>query len=282
MRLQGGHRLRIYQRTTVYLILAACLSLSGCCNSRINYQNLSPKPKGSVRVVTYNLNYDRSGRDHRDPMRSIHAMEVIHADILLLQETTLKWEKLILKSFARYYKYHQFYERADGGGMAILSRYHIKSLHLIKPPIGWHTALLADVLSPIGDLQILNVHLTPPLNKDKSIGFLGIELFRAPGIRNKEMQFLYKKLAPNKKTIIAGDFNENYPGRAIKFLHKKDFYDTLWVNNNYSDTWCWRCFIFVLSNKFDHQFIQPNLTPLQIQVLHEGSSDHYPVIVDYS
>lgn len=214
---------------------------------------------------------------------SINALKTTHADILILQEVTQHWRELLINSFKEIYHYRFFSKSGNGKGLGlgVLSNSPITQAHVLKAPVGRHKSILATISSPIGKLQVMNIHLQPPLNEHNSVGFLGAEIFRSQQTRLQEVKYLYSKLGKHKKTIIAGDYNENYPSKAIKFLYGHGFTDALWQDKTYSKTWCWHCLFFSFSKRLDHQMINSLLTPTQVQVLHEGASDHFPLVVDY-
>jgi len=265
------------------VILFLSVSLSACsCHGNIHFSNFKPKPKGRIRVATYNVNWGNGEWKIKSHKSTLNVIKVTKADILLLQETTKKWCKLILKEFSKFYHYRYFYKDGNAGGMAILSRYPMHHLKVLWAPEARHAALLADISTPIGKLQVLNVHLRPPLNIHDGIGPLGLEIWRSSNLRMKELRYLTQQLKPNKKTIIAGDFNEGSRGHAYVYLRRHDFVDALRYDKSGSDTWCWKWMFFTLSGHLDHMFTRPKvLYPQQVQVLHEGASDHFPIVVDY-
>jgi endonuclease/exonuclease/phosphatase family metal-dependent hydrolase len=266
------------------IILFFSFFLNACsCRGDINFSNFKPKPKGTVRVVTYNVNWGNGDWKIKSHKRTVHTIKMLNADIILLQESTKKWCRLILKSLSKLYHYRHFYRDGNAGGMAILSRYPLHHLKVIWVPNARHAAILADVHTPIGNLQVLNVHLRPPLNIHDGIGPLGLEIWRSSNLHMKELRYLYQQLDPNKKIIIAGDFNEGSRGHAYLFLRRHDYVDALWYDKSAADTWCWKWMFIMFSGHLDHMFFRPGvLYPQQVQVLHEGNSDHFPIVVDYA
>ena len=83
-------------------------------------------------------------------------------------------------------------------------------------------------------------------------------------------------------TIIAGDFNEGDLGYAVKWLSQQGFYDAAKVSHTRHHTWEWNFGWMNFHDRFDRVFFNNALNLHNFQVVHWGSSDHYPVIAEFS
>src|SRR5437773_1751707 len=81
----------------------------------------------------------------------------------------------------------------------------IASVGVVPRQGGPFFALRIVVATPIGAVQILDVHLRPPMSDGGSwvAGF-----FTTREVREREMAYHVEKLDPKLPTVIAGDFNE--------------------------------------------------------------------------
>lgn len=222
--------------------------------------------------MTYNVNYANP-----DPDRSIDAIAAADADIVLLQEITDGWRTRLAKRLARQYP-HQTFHPARAGGLAVLSKREIRSDELLSPPAGgFFPAERLVVASPLGDVQILHVHLRP--NVDHGDWIRGWQT--TPPVRRREIETYYPRLTTGIPTIVAGDFNELPAGLAVEFLAHHGF-----ARAATSGPTTWHHVIDVagakisaLSLDIDHVMVDASLTPSDARVLDAGTSDHRPVVV---
>ncbi len=223
-------------------------------------------------VMTYNVNYGNP-----DPQLSIDAIAAADVDIVLLQEITDAWKTRLESRFAKSYPHRTFYP-ARAGGLAVLSKHPIRSSELYSPPSGgYFPAERLVVDSPLGDVQILHVHLRP--NIDKGNWALGWQT--TPPIRLREIQTYWKKLARSLPTIVAGDFNELPTGKAVEFLADRGL-----ARIETKGPTSWHHVISVggkkvsaLSMDIDHIVVDNAFTATSAHVLDAGASDHRPVVV---
>jgi endonuclease/exonuclease/phosphatase family metal-dependent hydrolase len=112
----------------------------------------------NLKVITYNVNWG-----FVQPQRVVDFLAGADADIICLQETHSRWEAVLKARLGTRYPYCAFRDSPGAGGIAIMSRYRLRDVRVIEPNDGWFPAILADALTPVGEVQILNVHLRPPL-----------------------------------------------------------------------------------------------------------------------
>lgn len=236
--------------------------------------------KSPLRVATYNVNWGK-GRWHLDdPSKTIAAIASLKADVVLLQETTAHWQQLCRRYLKKQYPYQRFKHYENAGGLAFLSKTPIHTVHYQTPSYGWHPFWIARIRTRLGNVTFVNLHLTPPLNGDKSIGFMGSNVFSTAKTRLKEIKDIFASLSRSRRVVIAGDFNEGDRSQSMMYLKKHGLQD---ATEAYDwPTWYWRAGPFLLQDRYDRVFYSPDLTAVKSQSLQAGSSDHFPVIVDFN
>lgn len=250
------------------LILPAFLFLAGCVMPKANFNPDEP----SLSVVTYNVNWGLSGSE-----RIVDFIGKSNADVVCLQETHSRWESVLRRHFGAEYPYCEFREWRGAGGIAIMSKYRLRNVELIKPVEGWFPALTADVETPIGAVKFLNVHLRPPLSEKGSATVSA--LYEVPKIHVKEIGYFIEEIDGSGPLIIAGDFNESDNGMAISRLKDNGFTDALSIYDKRSKTWNWELsYGLVLRERYDHIIFSKELKCTGAKVVKVGGSDHEPVL----
>jgi endonuclease/exonuclease/phosphatase family metal-dependent hydrolase len=224
-------------------------------------------------VVSYNVNYGLAG----DP-ETLAAVVDADADVLLLQETTREWEEVLRASTQLHERWPHvsFHHCCGAGGLALLSRWPIETFEVLEPPPhpeAWFPAARAIITTPAGPIELLDVHLRPPVATEGQ-GWLAA-LSSTPEVRVAEVEHHLPRLDAELPTIIAGDFNEGDGGRALKRLADAGFVDVLAELGVRGPTWRWGA----LRARLDHVLIDEQFEPLDGEVLDVGRSDHWPVRV---
>lgn len=155
----------------------------------------------------------------------------------------------------------------------MLSKVKITEESLWAAPVGTGACFPAQrmvVESPLGPLQILNVHLRPQLDGGSWVrGFA-----TTPAVRRAEIEAHWKHVDPTLRTIVAGDFNEDpASGRAVEFLTRAGLTRVVTTGPR---TWHFDDF-FQLD--IDHVMIDSGLVASDAHVIDPGRSDHRPVVV---
>jgi endonuclease/exonuclease/phosphatase family metal-dependent hydrolase len=242
---------------------------AGC--PRLPEPNFSPT-EPNITIVTYNVNY---GFVH--PKNVIDFLIAADADIVFLQETHIYWEAALEEALAGAYPYAAFEDWDGAGGIAILSKHSLENIKFVKPTAGWFPALRADAQTPIGTIQLLNVHLKPPVSDSGSVSVSAY--YEAPEIHLQEISDFLTTTDPNKPLIVAGDFNENEKNRAIRWLLDQGFTDALSTYDKRSKTWIWRTSGgLTLTNRYDHIIVNDHLHCAGAAVIPVKASDHMPVL----
>jgi endonuclease/exonuclease/phosphatase (EEP) superfamily protein YafD len=174
------------------------LVLSSACATAPDFA-LRDRTAAQLVVVTYNVNYGLAG--HGD---ILDALELIDADVVLLQETTPAWERALAKRFQKTYPHRRFHHHDAAGGLGVLSKARITESELL-PAVTWFPAWRGVVSTPVGPIEFLNVHLRPPFHDDGSVvkGW-----FTTPAMRDDEIAAFSLALEGKHPIVVVGDMNE--------------------------------------------------------------------------
>ena len=223
-----------------------------------------------LRVMTYNVNYANP-----DPAASIDAIAAADADIVMLQEVTAAWREALVARLAVQYPYRAVRVVRASGGLAVLSRFPITNEELVAHP-RMRPAQRAVVATPLGAIQLLNVHLRPAIDRGSWVrGF-----FTTPPVRRREIEAHWGRIDDRLPIVAAGDFNEAPSGSAVGFVEKRGLVrvrprgPTTW---RYETTAAGRK-LEVLRLDIDHVLVG-SLAIGDAEVLDVGTSDHRPVVV---
>jgi endonuclease/exonuclease/phosphatase (EEP) superfamily protein YafD len=233
----------------------------------------APTPgQPSLRVVTYNLNYGLA----EDPL-TLFALARHEADVVFLQETNEAWREKIEGRLSEVYPYRAFHDAGAAGGMAILAKAPIRNVEIL-PPESWFAAMHAVVETPLGPIEVLNVHLRPPLSESGSVisGY-----FSTPAVREREIRTFLASLAGDHPLLIAGDFNEGPGGRALEVLEARGLRSVLPELSPDATTWRWNTSVGEITSTLDHVVHDERLVALDARAFVEGRSDHLPVMVTF-
>ena len=224
------------------------------------------------KIVTYNVNWGFG-----QPQNVVDYISRSDADVICLQETHRRWEAVLRNQLGGRYPYCEFEEWSGAGGIAIMSRYKLDNVRLLVPTEGWFPALLADVESPVGSVQVLNVHLRPGLSDRGSVS--ASAYFQSPGIHLKELEGFLVLTDSDKPLVVAGDFNEHENKKAIRWLVGQGFTDALSMYDSNTETWRWNTFVGIsLKNRYDHIVLSEHLECTGARVTQVEASDHMPVL----
>jgi endonuclease/exonuclease/phosphatase (EEP) superfamily protein YafD len=248
------------------LAIALCLAGAACARPA---RHARPTPGAPhLAVMTYNVNFGIAG----DPA-TIDVIRRGDADVVFLQETTARWEASLRVELAAEYPHMQFRHCCGAGGLAVLSRYPFTERDYWEPPAGgWFPAWRLVVDSPLGAVQVLAVHLHPPLDEDGSVvrGYLA-----SRAVRLDEITSYVNGLDGELPTLIVGDFNEESDGGALAYLRRRGLRDA----DPGADTWRWTTSIGTVHQQLDHVVHDASLVPIDATVIQGGRSDHLAVLV---
>jgi endonuclease/exonuclease/phosphatase (EEP) superfamily protein YafD len=222
-----------------------------------------------VSVMTYNVNFGMSSDS-----ATVQAVAQQDADVIFLQETTEAWEQALRVSYATRFPYMEFKQHAPCGGLAVLSKLPIESIEYL-PPQSWFPAARVVLRSPVGRIQVLNVHLRPPASDS---GNFVSGYFTTPPVREREISSFVTALDPDLPTLIVGDFNEGERGRAVRWLTAHGYRSALPEFEPQAKTWRWATSVGTLRGDYDHLCYNDRLRPIHAEVRDAGQSDHLPVV----
>jgi len=251
------------------------VGLLAACSTGAPREPRSPTPgRPSLSVMTYNLNYGLGG-----DRETVAAVAEASADLVLLQETTPDWERALRARLGGRYPHVAFRHASGAGGLGILSRYALEDLaYLEPPPGGWFPAWRFRASTPLGRVQILNVHLRPQIG-DSGPTLTGVVsgMVTTPPIRRDQIERYLAALEPDALTLIAGDFNESETGSAFASLGRHGFRSVL-PEYGSENTWRYATSFGQISRRFDHIAYGPDFVPLSARVIKKGRSDHSAVV----
>jgi endonuclease/exonuclease/phosphatase (EEP) superfamily protein YafD len=243
----------------------------GCARTASRQQATLPLQAPSISVMTYNLNFEIAGDQD-----TIGVVEKDNPDVVFFQEANEVWTQSLQDRLGYRYKHVTF--RIDdpyAAGIGMMSKYPIVSTEYL-PKVDWFPALRVVLDTPLGHLQVLNVHLRPPVSKPG--GFV-LGAFQTPGIRRHEISEFATYLDPNLPTLIVGDFNENEYGRAVSWLEDHGYRSSLPEFSPNAKTWRWPLTSYVsMRERYDHLCYNDLLEPKSVTVENAGWSDHLPVM----
>lgn len=219
----------------------------------------------AVVLASYNVNYGLEGDGD-----TLAAAVATHADVLVVQEVTPLWAGQLADAFAAELPNQLFLPDGRGaGGLAILSRWPVSQHAFIASPIAWFPGWILHVATPHGNLQVLTVHLKPPVDDHGS--FVG-GAFSTADDRLAEMKAYVSELDPQLPTVVAGDFNERN-GPSIAYLASLGYQSAL----PNTPTWRWDTPVGTIRRQLDHVLISAGMTRRDGAVLDIGKSDHLPL-----
>jgi endonuclease/exonuclease/phosphatase family metal-dependent hydrolase len=266
-------------RCCLVLALAACTKTAPVAiTSLASTPRAEPVPVATpeaLRVMSYNLNFGVAG----DPDGAA-AIAQGAADIVMLQEANEAWEVALVAALPQY-AHHRFAPPIDwpAGGMGMLSRFPIRSIETLPAGEGGlFFAWRAVVDAPRGPIQILNVHLRPPVTDGGSwvLGF-----FTTRGIREHELAWHLARLDPALPTLVVGDFNEEASsGAALATAARAGFTDAIAQHAGRTRTWEWQVGMMTLRFQLDHVLYDRHFVAPRAGIVEAGRSDHKPVWAD--
>lgn len=261
-------------RLTNCIFGAALVSLAGGCHSTTRVAEPATGPHFTM--LTYNVNWGGP-----QPDLAADIIRKSRADIVCLQETSPEWEAYLRQALGSDYSFVEFRESQGrmGGGLAFLSKLPAHEVAYIPSETGWFNGWIMAFDTSSGPVQVLNVHLHPPVSESGSwvSGYLTTR-----GDRLREMEEFYGKRDPRRATLVAGDFNDGDKSPVVEWLEENKLKNALLEFDRYSPTWEWHTSVVTLHRRMDHVLYSPELHCCSAQVMHAGASDHFPVVAVFT
>jgi endonuclease/exonuclease/phosphatase family metal-dependent hydrolase len=225
-------------------------------------------------IMTFNVH-----KDHWNDESTVAAIGARNADIVCLQETTNEWKNVIEARYKNQYPHMLFAPREDPGGLAVLSHFNLVDRGVMAIPGGdpaeWHPGWQVLAQTPGGPVQVLNVHLRAMFEGDGS--FLSNFASRGKDHVYEMSLFMEGRLA-DVPMVVAGDFNENPTGDAVKWLEARGFQNALPIFNPEQSTWQGGSIASSVKLTIDHVMFDGAFSPLNAWAEPKVGSDHRPVI----
>lgn len=234
----------------------------------------TPAAQQTFVVATFNVNFAIP----RDPA-TIRAARELDADVLLLQETSPEWQASLQPWISERRLHARFWhsDRYPAGGAGVVSRWPIRDELSVDSAVDWFQAhrFIAD--SPCGPIELVNVHLQPPITD----GSVVRGWFDAPSQHEREVTRVFEVLrfSAQNPLVVAGDFNEPEDRGAVAWLNRhRRLTSALPGFQPDATTWRWPVGPIELTQRLDHVMYNPRaLRALDVRVVHAGRSDHLPV-----
>jgi len=265
--------------TRLLAVVVAC----GCGSSSpvaVTSIMSSPRPipvpgrdPSSLRVMSYNVNFGLAG-----DVAGAAAIASGSPDVVFLQETNDDWAAVLIAALPRF-AFHRFEppHQLPAGGMGVMSVYPIESIDTIDSIAGPFFAWRVIVDAPAGRIQVLDVHLRPPMSDSGSwvVGY-----FSTREDRERELSSHAERLDPKLPTLIVGDFNEEADGRAVAVAEGIGYIDAIAQFKGATRTWEWPVGRFTLRFQLDHLMYDRRFVATAAGIIEAGRSDHKPIWAD--
>lgn len=222
----------------------------------------APAPAEVLRVATLNLGYEN--RDLQGLGQWLAALDA--PDILVLQEFTPAHQQAIeagqSAEWARAYRHRSLHPQLDQFGIAVLSRWPIRSAQAVAPQTGEDTLKLRLVLDwQQRALAVTAIHPMPPINPGHAVA------------RDRSMLLEAQRLAAlDMPGILLGDFNDTpwSPGmRALApYLSRASGLAPTWPN----------AYGRLSLLPLDHVLVTRHWSRVEQAVGADVGSDHRPVL----
>lgn len=234
-----------------------------------------PASARALRVVSYNVNFGLDG-----DAAGVEAIARVDPDVVFLQETTPAWQHALVAGLGARLPHHRF-DPSDSwpaGGLGVMSRFAIVSAETLPSAGGPFFASRVVLATLDGPVQVLHVHLRPPMSDGGSwvIGY-----FSTRDDRVREITGHHQALAPGLPTLVVGDFNEEGDGGAVRFLTERGLADVLPRFVGARPTWQWALPSgLTLRLQLDHLLHDAHFVAIDAGIVAAGRSDHVPIWVD--
>jgi endonuclease/exonuclease/phosphatase family metal-dependent hydrolase len=245
------------------------LCLAACGPAPLRPRDATP---GVTHFKLQTFNVEQS---HFSDPPTVEAIGAADADIICLQEIQPQWEAVIRERYADEYPEMLFHSALGSDGLGIISRYPLHDQGFHAAPTEWHPAWHVMVDTPMGPVQVLEVHLRSVFRGEpgKLESYLTLSQDHLLSIQQFSADCLQ-----DLPTFVAGDFNEEPDGSAIHYLQDKGYRNALPLYHPGQGTWrnppAWQ-----FEQTIDHILFNRFFDPLNAWVEDRGNSDHIPVVV---
>ncbi|HVW29634.1 MAG TPA: endonuclease/exonuclease/phosphatase family protein [Polyangiaceae bacterium] len=225
-------------------------------------------------VVHFKIETFNVYQDAYDDPATVEAIGAADADLVCLQEIQAPWEDAIRARYAEQYPNMLFRSAPGSDGLAVISKFPLEDQGFHESPIGQHPDWHVVADTPMGPVQLLNIHLRSVFRGEPSKIDSYFDLSRD---HLEEIQTFSAECIPGMPTIAAGDYNEEPTGSAVKYLEGKNYRNALPMFHPGQGTWrdppAWQ-----FEQTIDHILFDEAFDPLNAWVELRGNSDHLPVV----
>lgn len=224
-----------------------------------------------LRVLTYNVNWSGPRPD-----LTAELLRQSGAEIVCLQETTPQWAEYLRQALARDYPFMQFRDSKNrmGGGLGFLAKVPAREVAYLPSETTWFDGWIMRFETAIGPVQVINVHLRPPIS-DRGSWVSGY--FTTADDRLAEMERFYQARESQTPTAVLGDFNDGESSAVARWLERQGLRNALPQFDRSHPTWQWQTSVMTLKRRMDHIFYPPEFDCTAARVIPAGASDHFPV-----
>lgn len=169
-----------------------------------------------------------------------------------------EWAEYLRQALGRDYRFAEFRDSKNrmGGGLGFLAKIPAHEIAYIPSETGWFDGWIMKFETAIGSVQIVNVHLRPPVS-DSGSWVSGY--FSTDDDRQREMERFYGKCEREIPTLAVGDFNEGEDSSVVRWLEGRGMVNALRQFDRKSPTWKWQTSVVTLKRRMDHiLYIQRN------------------------
>ncbi|MGY8653838.1 MAG: endonuclease/exonuclease/phosphatase family protein [Verrucomicrobiia bacterium] len=228
-----------------------------------------------IKISSFNVNFNN------DKLKETFALiKKFDPDIILLQESTVRFKKGAKDHLPDSYKFSWFVEdeHESGGGFAVISKLPLAEKKYIEKSTGAFGAQKFRVKLGQARIHFVNIHLNPaPLPRP----FNRAGALHAMMMNNRtqvlEIRNILKQCKESHPTVIAGDLN-SFPGRpAYRQLSSRGFTDAhLSYDANATSVSTWKMIVdgAPLQGRFDYVFHSKSFETKKLAVEENDYSDH--------
>lgn len=258
-------------RSMTTLIALFVGTLTGCVEGPALTPRAPTPGVPHITITSFNVNLDR-----HDDRATVEAIGATDADVVCLQEVNAGWRDALRTHWHAEYPFMAF-EGDASGGLAVLSRYPFVDRGVHVALEDWHPAWHIEVDSPVGPVQVLQVHLRPPYSRREGVaGLIDVDEDHLTEIDGYSAQ-----CADEVPTVVLGDFNEGVDGSAVRRLESAGYVNALPAFRPGQETWRYGRGLYGQTvGTIDHILYEASrFDPLNAFVKDVGRSDHLPVTV---
>lgn len=220
--------------------------------------DLKPTRNGDFKISSINLLSNNSTSD-----LVTNYIEKENPDILILMELTPEWKNQ-LSSILKNYKYKQLVPRRDNFGIAVLSKFEMKST-IDYFDLNDKPSIVGEILIKSEKYTVLATHLVPPINQ---------QFFEK---RNKQLSNIVKSRSRfSENLIVIGDLNTSSFSNHFDKLIQGDLKDS---RMGFGLLPTWPADFKIFQTTLDHCLVSSNLIVLERSNGENIGSDHLPITI---